>query len=443
LNSAARRAFAEVTPDFVRRLDIHLRPDPTLVVLREFIPMSRDHTGNPGDETRVQRIISRVLDDSPASSAHNLRRVLRGFADRHRDVQSFFLGRFEKIAKPYVGDRLLTLDQQLLIGAYFSHEYSYQAAALFNPSIVPHPDQADVGEGRLRVLMSLRAVGEGHVSSVCFRTGSIDGKGLLRLDNRHESALSSIVTSSDGDSMSDGAITVYCAPDHPPDESVIYPVTRAQSNGIEDLRLVQFTEEDGRTTYYGTYTAYSGSDIASEMLATDDFTTFCMLRMTGDASRSKGMALFPRRINGRYAMLGRQDNENIWLLYSDDITNWNGGDMLLTPRYPWEFTQIGNCGSPIEVDEGWLVLSHGVGPVRNYSIGAFLLDKDDPSRVLARTPEPIIRPNAQEREGYVPNVVYSCGGLVHGRTLVLPYAIADSITTVATMDVGRLIAHMV
>ncbi len=336
-----------------------------------------------------------------------------------------------------IGDK-----RQQLIGAYFCHEYSYAAAALMNPSIVPHPDQSGLDKRTVRILMSLRAVGEGHISSIAFREGLVSSNGAFEL--APEPPFATAADAPDLDTIrGDGPATVYRQEDTNLSGMVIFPVTPAQANGLEDLRLTQFTHDDGAQEYFGTYTAYSGRNIRSELMRTTNFREIELIPMTGDASRNKGMALFPRRINGRYAMLGRQDNENIWLLYSDDITNWNGGEMLLTPRYPWEFTQIGNCGSPIEVDEGWLVLSHGVGPVRNYSIGAFLLDKDDPSRVLARTPEPIIRPNAQAREGYVPNVVYSCGGLVHGRTLVLPYAIADSITTVATMDVGRLIAHMV
>jgi len=443
MTEARRRESALGLHDFVRRLDIDLKPDPSLVVLRAFRPSVEPRGLNSTGPDRIQRIISRVLENSAAECKVELDRVLAGFADRHRSVQTFFLERFEVVARPYLNHRLLTLEQQLLIGAYFAHEYSYQAAALFNPSIVRHPDQSNVPEGTCRFLMSLRAVGEGHISSICFRTGMVDADGGVCLDDRHDHALSSIASVANIGTANDTHVHIQCGKNHPLDESVIFPVTLAQSNGIEDLRLVKFTEDDGAETYFGTYTAYSGAAIASELLQTDDFVNFRLSAMTGGASHNKGMALFPRRIDGRYAMIGRQDNENLWMLYSDDVLSWDGGSVLMKPAFAWEATQIGNCGSPIEVDEGWLVLSHGVGPVRNYSIGAFLLDKHDPSKLLARTPEPIIRPQPAEREGYVPNVVYTCGALEHGRTLVIPYAIADSTTTVATVDVGDLIAAMV
>lgn len=430
-------------PDFVTRLDIDIRPDPSLVVLRPFLPAVEPRALNAPDTNRVQRIIQRVLGNCDLDCASELDRVLEGFSDRHRSVKSFFMERFHEVALPYLEHHFLTLDQQMLIGAYFAHEYSYQAAALFNPSIVPHPDQEGVPDGACRFLLSLRAVGEGHVSSICFRTGMVDADCNVRVDDRHIHALSSIARIT-APTANDGVhVDIKCDHDHPIDESVIFPVTPAQMNGLEDLRLVRFVEDDGSVHYYGTYTAYSGTAISSEMLQTDDFVHFRLSTMSGNAAHNKGMALFPRRIGGRYAMIGRQDNENLWLLKSDSLLDWSGGELLLQPRFPWESTQIGNCGSPIAIDEGWLVLSHGVGPVRNYSIGAFLLDKDDPSRVLGRTREPIIRPHGADREGYVPNVVYTCGAMAHGRTMVMPYAIADSATTIARVDIDGLLKAMV
>ena len=237
-------------------------------------------------------------------------------------------------------------------------------------------------------------------------------------------------------------VKLLCGGSYTLSETVLFPMTPSQRQGIEDLRLVRFIEDDGSVHYYGTYTAFSGATARSELLDTEGFHNFDMRPLRGDATGGKGMALFPRRVGGRYAMLSRHDNENIWFLQSDDLETWNGGKRIVRPHYPWEFVQMGNCGSPIEIDEGWLVLTHGVGTVRNYCIGACLLDKDDPSKVLARTPRPLIEPSPADRNGYVPNVVYSCGGMVLGRTLFLPYGVADDFATIATADVGDVLAVM-
>jgi predicted GH43/DUF377 family glycosyl hydrolase len=222
---------------------------------------------------------------------------------------------------------------------------------------------------------------------------------------------------------------------------VIFPVTDSQAHGIEDARFIEF-DEGGRTIFRATYTAYSGLGIRSEMIETSDFVSFRMFPLSGDAAGNKGMALFPRRLGGRYAMIGRQDNENLYLIQSDDLRVWDGGRPILRPRFPWEFVQIGNCGSPIELDQGWLLLTHGVGPVRRYSIGAVLLDKDDPSKVLARSREPLVRPEPSEREGYVPNVVYTCGAMRHGDQIILPYAVSDTFSTLATIEIAALLRAM-
>jgi predicted GH43/DUF377 family glycosyl hydrolase len=237
-------------------------------------------------------------------------------------------------------------------------------------------------------------------------------------------------------------VRLFCDDGHDLSETVIFPITPSQRHGIEDVRLVRFVDDDGIATYFGTYTAFSGQSIRQELLRTTDFKTFELTGLQGAATANKGMALFPRRIAGRYMMLGRQDHENIWLLSSDDLYDWQGGTKIISPRWPWEFVQIGNGGSPIEIEEGWLVLTHGVGAVRNYCIGACLLDRKDPSKLLARTRHPLIRPTPEERYGYVPNIAYTCGAIVHRRTLILPFAVADSVTTFATVPIDQLLATM-
>jgi predicted GH43/DUF377 family glycosyl hydrolase len=330
--------------------------------------------------------------------------------------------------------------QRQLIGAYFLNEYSFEASALFNPSIVPHPDQSDAPKGGLRFILSLRAVGEGHVSSLTFRAGTIEADGSLTVDPTARLAssprISRRVSEPDGDH-----VELTFNPEEELSERVIFPVTESQSNGIEDARFVEFRDSD-RKTYYATYTAYSGRAIRSELIETSDFISFRLTPLKGAAARNKGMALFPRKIGGKYAMIARQDNENLYLIYSDDLSKWDGGQAILKPEFPWEFVQIGNCGSPIELDEGWLLLTHGVGPVRKYSIGAALLDKSDPSKVLARSREPLLRPEPSEREGYVPNVVYTCGAMRHNDQIILPYAVSDTFSNFATIKISALMQAM-
>ena len=391
---------------------------------------------------RAQRIADRVLALDQASLRNELQRILADFSGRHRDVSSLFLRRFHEVEGIIVCECEVSHEQALLIGAHFCNEYSYEAAALFNPSIVPHPDQSNAPENSLRFILSLRGVGEGHISSLTFRTGICAADGTIAFNPVSPMPL---VLETENISDQDGpnaGIRIKCDGSHDLSEIVIFPITPSQRGGIEDVRLVRFLEDDGRATYFGTYTAFSGQAVRQELLSTPDFRTFELKPLSGDATGSKGMALFPRRIGGRFAMLGREDNENIWLLTSTDIYEWNGGAKIVEPRWPWEFVQIGNCGSPIEIEEGWLVITHGVGAVRNYCIGACLLDRNDPSKLLARTRLPILRSDMDEREGYVPNVAYSCGAMVHDRTLVLPYAIADSFTTFATMSLDRLLAAM-
>jgi predicted GH43/DUF377 family glycosyl hydrolase len=335
-----------------------------------------------------------------------------------------------------IGDK-----RKQLIGAYFCHEYSYCAAALMNPSIVPHPDQSGLDHQTMRILMSLRAVGEGHISSIAFREGLVSSNGAFQLAPEPPFATAADAPDLDG-IYEDGPVTVFRQEDTNLSGMVIFPVTPAQANGLEDLRLTQFTHEDGRQEYFGTYTAYSGSGIRSQLLRTETFREIGLIPMTGSAARDKGMALFPRKIGGRYMMVGRQDGQNLFLLTSDDLTHWDEGKLLMTPKFAWEFVQIGNCGCPILIDEGWLLLTHGVGAMRQYSIGAVLLDRDDPSKILGRTRHPILQAEDDDRNGYVPNVVYTCGGMRVGDQLFMPYGISDSSIGFAFLPLKELVAAM-
>ncbi|MEH2567877.1 glycoside hydrolase family 130 protein [Bradyrhizobium sp. AZCC 2289] len=425
---------------FVNRQALYLRPDPARVIVRPFKPATEPRDLNPTDKTRANHIVDRVLALEPEAAAHLLADVLENFQGRHRNLLATFEARADVMEQALLAHGTFSKIQRQLIGAYFLNEYSFEASALFNPSIVPHPDQSGAPKGGLRFILSLRAVGEGHISSLTFRAGTIAADGSLAVDPTSRLALSPRISRrvevQDGD-----AIELAFNPEEELSERVIFPVTDSQSNGIEDARFVEFHDE-GRKTYYATYTAYSGRAIRSELIETDDFTSFRMSPLYGNAARNKGMALFPRKINGKFAMIARQDNENLYLIYSDDLYRWDGGQAILKPQFPWEFVQIGNCGSPIELDEGWLLLTHGVGPVRKYSIGAALLDKNDPFKVLARSREPLLRPEPSEREGYVPNVVYTCGAMRHNDQIILPYAVSDTFSNFATIRISTLLNAM-
>jgi predicted GH43/DUF377 family glycosyl hydrolase len=426
--------------------------------------------------------------------------VLRDFADRHQRLRVFFLKRFGQLRDHLITDQGLSESRQLLLGAYFSQEYSLEAAALFNPSMVPHPDQSDLPEGSVRFVLSLRATGEGHISSIVFRSGVIDRDarvtikpptrfvnagevltnprydkklferklvelGLLndtaekvlalledpftfdqlkavveREQRRTRAAPRQQVDTAAGIlSLAQANYEVHFDPTQRLSERVIFPTSPAEVRGIEDARCVAFREDDGSTTYYATYTAYDGQVVLPQVLETKDFVHFKISTLNGTEVQNKGMALFPRKINGRYAMLSRQDNENIYLMYSDQLHFWYTKQILLRPTYPWEFVQIGNCGSPLETEAGWLVITHGVGPMREYCMGAVLLDRDDPSRVLGRLAKPLLSPTESEREGYVPNVVYSCGGMIHAGHVILPYAMSDRCSGFATVPKAELV----
>ncbi len=371
---------------FLNRQALHLRPDPARVIVRPFKPATEPRDLNPTDKTRANHIVDRVLALDSEAAANQLADVLENFQGRHRNLLETFESRADEMEEALAAHGTFSKIQRQLIGAYFLNEYSFEASALFNPSIVPHPDQSEAPKGGLRFILSLRAVGEGHVSSLTFRAGTIAADGSLIVDPTARLASSPRIGYRRSGSIGDDVEVIF-KPDEDISERVILPVTESQSNGIEDARFVEFND-GSRKTYYATYTAYSGRAIRSELIETSDFISFRMSPLHGAAARNKGMALFPRKINGKYAMIARQDNENLYLIYSDDLYRWDDGQAILKPQFPWEFVQIGNCGSPIELDEGWLLLTHGVGPVRKYSIGAALLDKSDPFKVLARSREP-------------------------------------------------------
>jgi predicted GH43/DUF377 family glycosyl hydrolase len=420
----------------VNRQTLYLRPDPARVVVRPFKPATEPRDLNPTDKTRANHIVDRVLRPDVEAAQRQLADVLTNFEGRHRNLLQIFETRAAEMEEAFEPHPLLSKTQRWLIGAYFLHEYSFEASALFNPSIVRHPDQSGAPEGGCRFILSLRAVGEGHISSLTFRSGSIAADGSVTIDPTARLASVPKIRSRTSKTNGDDVEVIF-GPDEELSERVIFPITDSQSNGIEDARFVEFND-GGRKIFYATYTAYSGRAIRSELLETTDFQSFRMTPLGGSAARNKGMALFPRKIDGRYAMIGRQDNENLYLIYSDDLYTWDGGQPILKPEYPWEFVQIGTCGSPIELDDSWLLFTHGVGAVRRYSIGAVLLDKKDPSKILARSREPLVRPEPSEREGYVPNVVYTCGAMRHGERIILPYAVSDTFSNFATLKVAAL-----
>jgi predicted GH43/DUF377 family glycosyl hydrolase len=366
-------------------------------------------------------------------------RILADFGERHWQTEQLFDERFVDLEQGLGLDGGSMPDyRRRLIAAYFCHEYTYAAAALMNPSIVPHPDQSGMQGGACRFVMSLRAVGEGHISSIAFREGIANADGTFSLWPQ-----SSFATALDEDhtalSNGNGSVTVYRHPESSLSNSVIFPITEQQRNGLEDLRLVRLTHDDGSYEWIGTYTAYSGKSIRTELLRTRDFRQFELEPIEGVAGRNKGMALFPEKINGQYVMVSRQDGKNLFLLRSDRLDHWDDeGTLLMEPQFPWEFIQIGNCGSPVLTEWGWLLLTHGVGPMRKYALGCVLLDKDDPSKVIARSSEPVLTAEDADRWGYVPNVVYTCGLLPVGDQLLIPYGISDSAIGFATVSMAEL-----
>jgi predicted GH43/DUF377 family glycosyl hydrolase len=427
--------------ELAKSLSIMLCPDAKRTVIRPFLFEDAAAPFADKNHHRVQNVVDRVLTLDDAGLKAQMRTLEAALSGRHRDVERLLLRRYEDLDGPVLDRAKISREQALVLGAYFSEEFSFESAALFNPSVVRHPDQSGVAPGDLRLVISLRGIGEGHISSMTFRTGVWRADGSLEVDAASPYALAPRGERSEGDS-GELIVRLFCDGTKEISETVIYPFIPSQGRGIEDVRLVEFTEEDGAVDFRGTYTAFNGSDVRQGMLRTADFKTFEMRGVQGALYSGKGMALFPRKVDGRYMMLGRQDNENIWLIASDDLYHWEGGDKIIAPKWPWEFVQIGNCGSPIEIDEGWLVMTHGVGVARNYCIGACLLDKRDPRKVLARMEHPLIEPGEGSRDGYVPNVVYSCGSLLRDRTLLVPYGVADNFATFASVEVDDLLGAM-
>jgi len=478
----------------IKRKKKRIEGDPSRVITRLHIP-SGAH--------RIPKIIQRIVDLPDTTAEDLLAQIMLDFSERHKDIRRVFERSLNEVRDHVPRDAVLSETKRALIGAYFTMEYSIESAALFNPSIVLHPDQGDLDEGSLRFIMSLRAIGEGHVSSIVFRSGVLDRDNTFIFDptsdyverpdirlnqvyDRHlfqlklnEMEAANEATAHILDQLPEdftynelkekiGALraspifseerqnqtfeTMYWLansnyemnfrPDHKISERVIFPVSKNERNGIEDARFVQFFDDNGEVTYYATYTAYSGNTILPQLIETKDFIKFNVITLNGKAVKNKGMALFPRKIHGSYVMLSRQDGENNHIMFSDNIHFWQESQIIQEPTRPWEFIQIGNCGSPLETDKGWIVLTHGVGPMRQYCIGAILLDLENPAKIIARLEEPLLTPNEEEREGYVPNVVYTCGAIFHNSDLVIPYGMSDITSGIATVRVSELIDCM-
>jgi len=419
-----------------KKLEIELKPDPSRTVIRPF-SFSYPEAFAADRPSRAQKVAQRVMALDPALRKRMVELLAKPMEERHRNADEVFRRRFAEVQDELdIGD--IDADEALLLGAYFSQEYAFESAALFNPSIARIDDEPASATAGVKFVLSLRGIGEGHISSVTFRTGEWGPDDRLVINPASPHGVPPRI-----DRNQDGWVRLLCDDSQDASETVIFPVLPSQRQGVEDLRLVNFTDHDGVRSIIGTYTAFDGRKVQQEMLRGVDMRTFEMRPLAGAMTGYKGMALFPRRIDGQFVMLGRQDSETIWLLRSDDLYTWERGTPIMAPKYPWEFVQLGNCGSPIEIDEGWLVFTHGVGMVRGYCIGACLLDKADPSRVLARTPSPLLFPSAEQRGGYVPNVTYSCGGLLQGRRILLPYAIGDEYTAFATAQVDDILSVMV
>lgn len=424
-----------------RLQELSLPPDQEAVILLPFGP-AVIRASAPNEAGKLRATAERLMGLPDEACEALLAEVRAHYAHRHPDWERMIALRWARIRAGLLDADAIGETRRTLIASYFLSEYTFKSTAYFNPSLVPHPD--DEGGEEMRVVMSVRAVGEGHLSSIAFREGVIAADGTLTIEEApgvYQDGVLGGFRLQEGSAT--GAKTATVTFDHEGGigSRILFPMTEATSNGLEDLRLVRF-EGASSTRYLGTYTAYNGRDIASQLLHTEDFERFDLAELEGDAVGNKGMALFPRRVNGHYAMLGRQDAERVWLLYSDDLHNWSGGEVLLEPAYPYEFMHMGNCGSPIETEEGWLILTHGVGPMREYAIGAALLDLDDPSKVIARTPRPVVAADETDRHGYVPNAVYSCGGLVHRGRLILPFGLADYEVRCLDVGVADLIGQM-
>ncbi len=487
------------SPPDVRRHDLRILPDAARVIARPFVPGGQ---AMPDGRTRVEVVLERLAEMSDDEVTTTLDQTLAHFAGRHRVLDEVLERSLAAVDAHQRLPTALTPERRALIGAYFSHEYAIEAAALGNPSMVPAPSGTSARDGTTPFVMSLRAVGEGHISSIVFRRGVVGADGAITLDvaprqvetgrwsparydrsffagkleemGAASSATHDVLAELDPTFTRgelDAALAALRPDDHErdvldaatrrlvwiaesnyqvvyPDEvelgsRVLFPMSPTETNGMEDARLVRFADDDGSATYYGTYTAFDGTTILPQLIETRDFASFRIATLGGACAQNKGIALFPRRLGGQYVALARHDNVNNFLMVSDDVRVWTESELIQEPKRHWELVQLGNCGSPLETEAGWLVITHGVGPFRQYSLGALLLDLDDPSRVIGHLPEPLLVPTAQEREGYVPNVVYSCGGMIAGDRLVLPYGFADRGAGIVSFDLAELVERVI
>jgi predicted GH43/DUF377 family glycosyl hydrolase len=480
-----------------RRIPVHFYPNRKRVIARYFMP---------GELDRAKTIIQKIMDMSDKDAQITFNQVQRKFSKRHRNITKIFEKNFNNVVyvlkKLNIDPESLSLKNRLLIGSYFTMEYSIESAAFFNPSIIEDPHQSNLEEGQKRIIVSFRATGEGHISSIVFRSGIIDKDGNLTfkpesnlvdapevikrhiydkkefietldemdinedivgmvLDRLADTFTYGELQAAMEEAMEDDNLTstdkkvmqtinwIACSHyeitfslDTAISERVIFPISYIETHGIEDARFVRFTDEDGSVIYYATYTAVNGANILPRILETEDFHHFKTRPLHGEYAKNKGMALFPRKINGKYAMISRIDGVCNYIMLSDDLTIWLDAQKIQDPSYPWEFIQIGNAGSPIETEKGWLLITHGVGPMRSYSLGVTLLDLEDPTKLIAKLKEPLLVPNEEEREGYVPNVVYSCGSIIHNNELIIPYGISDFASTFARIPLDVLFSNL-
>jgi len=421
----------------VKRTPIRLKADPKKVVLR-FLDFGKAERFEP-----VVRFVAGLEDEA---AENQLQHVFAEFENRHYDLKGAFLENFSRVAG-YVPTGNLPLAKKLLLGAYFTNEYSIEAAALFNPSIVPHPDQDGLKEGELRFILSLRAAGEGHISSIVFLSGVAGPNGEIALDPADRKVATGKIKADawPGKPAELKGLNLnyelHFDPDIPLHSRVLFPQSESESNGMEDARFVAFTA-DGETTYLGTYTAYNGKAIRPQLVETKDFLRFRIRPFCGKAASDKGMAIFPEKIGGKYAMVGRQGGRSLSIMHSGDLYRWDNYRPLQEPRRDWEYLQMGNCGSPVKTPQGWLLPTHAVGPMRKYVLSFSLLDLKDPSKVLASLDQPFLSPNAEEREGYVPNVLYTCGLLEHRGNLIVPYAMSDNAVSFAVAKVEDVLKEL-
>jgi predicted GH43/DUF377 family glycosyl hydrolase len=477
----------------VIRKNLKFAPDSSRVVARYFM----------NGESRSQKMVARIMTLDENEVSLNLEHTLREFAGRHRNISRVFsrhcLNIQELIEKMEIDFSALSEDRKMLIGSFFTMEYAIESAAFFNPSIVEDFDQTYLENGEKRIIISFRATGEGHISSIVFRRGILDknndlqvmkvGDHIDKAEITHKKLynkkrfvkklkemnipekystslmhglpekfeyyvlkdavniiLSDTTISSERRNaleevtwLADSFYDVQFKQDSDLTERVIFPVSESESRGIEDARFVRFMDDDKSEVIYATYTAYNGHTILPKLLSTKNFYTFRVMPLHGNGALNKNLALFPKKVKGKYAMLARVDGMNNYLMYSERPTVWNNPVIIQEPRFPWEFTHIGNCGSPIWTEEGWLIITHGVGAMRRYCIGASLFDLDDPSKEIGRLREPLLAPREDEREGYVPNVVYSCSAIVHNKSLILPYAVSDYSSTYGVVEMVELI----